>query len=80
MEMALAWLLPSNPAVIINLDGGEITKSTRGREGQQLLVFSKNEHIKGSIEISSAGRKDLEHQGIKLELIGFVGAWLVFFV
>ena len=78
--MALAWLLPSNPFVIINLDRGEITKTTRGREGQQLLVFSRHEHIEGCIDISSGGRKDIEHQGIKLELIGFVGMCLTILV
>jgi hypothetical protein len=66
----------SNPTVSINFlnQASRKTKTRKvtGQPTEELLIYSGQESVVGTVEISSPGRK-IDHLGIKIEMIGQIG-------
>ena len=64
----------SKPFISIKLDGAETKamKEILGKKGPHMVpVYSTAESISGQVEVRTLGKK-LEHQGIKVELLGTI--------
>lgn len=66
----------SNPVVSINFlnQANRKTKAQKvaGQPAEELLIYSGQESVVGTVEISSPGRK-IDHLGIKIEMVGQIG-------
>mmetsp|Transcript_24708 Transcript_24708/g.21878 ORF Transcript_24708/g.21878 Transcript_24708/m.21878 type:complete len:198 (-) Transcript_24708:484-1077(-) len=73
----LSNLLSSSASIDIAFDGVETRKhvTIKDREGnpQKLPLYHANEELTGEVQIS-VGSNKLEHNGIKIELVGFIDA------
>ena len=56
-----------------NLTRVEVAKEG-GKGTEELCLFTNNEDVSGVIELVPAGGKTLDHLGVKVELIGQIGA------
>ena len=72
----------TNPTVAINFDGqnNRETKKMRvaGHPSEDIVVYSGDESIVGTVEISVPSGKRVDHLGIKIEMIGQIGKLLYF--
>lgn len=67
----------TNPTITINLNGqeGRLRRTIRVQGGDpiDLPVYSGNENVSGVVDISLPPGKKIEHQGIRIEMIGQTG-------
>jgi vacuolar protein sorting-associated protein 26 len=67
-----------NPTVNIffNDESSRTKKSVKQQgkvESEELLIYGGQESVSGSIEVVIPPGKKIEHQGIKIEMIGHIG-------
>ncbi len=67
----------TNPSVSI-LFNGEKTRPVKkmkqlGQQAEEIVVYSGQETISGTIEVGVPIGKKIEHLGIKIEMIGQIG-------
>lgn len=71
----------TNPTVIItfNDEAKRAKKSMKvpGQEPVELPVYTGQENVSGVIDISIPAGKKIEHQGIRVEMIGQTGICLI---
>lgn len=67
----------TNPTIIINFDGDSNrprkTMKVPGQESIELPLYNGNENVSGVVDISVPAGKKIEHQGIRIEMIGQTG-------
>jgi vacuolar protein sorting-associated protein 26 len=67
----------TNPTIIITLDGDNTrprkTMKVPGQDPLELPVYTGQENVSGVIDISVPAGKKVEHQGIRIEMIGQTG-------
>lgn len=67
----------TNPIISIKFDGQDSrpkkTFKVPGGEPIELPIYSGQENISGAIDISVPPGKKIEHQGIRVEMIGQTG-------
>lgn len=71
----------ASPTINVVFDGADKRKAVdvRGEKGvQRQLLYEGDEPIKGTVTISLKPGQKLEHQGVKLELLGEIGPLLTF--
>lgn len=75
--MASLFGFTVNPTIIINFDNqsSRAVKKMRipGQQPEDIIVYSGNENISGTVEVSIPLGKKVEHFGIKIEMIGQIG-------
>ncbi len=74
----MAFLFAPAAAIKITLDGAEDRKLyevVSDNNTEKLPLYVANETVSGVINIVPSGKK-LEHQGIKVEFIGQIGAYI----
>mmetsp|Transcript_43079 Transcript_43079/g.31455 ORF Transcript_43079/g.31455 Transcript_43079/m.31455 type:complete len:329 (-) Transcript_43079:7-993(-) len=72
--MSLFASFTTNPTITINLNNqeGRFRKTIRVQGGDpiDLPVYSGNENVSGTVDISVPPGKKVEHQGVRIEMIG----------
>jgi len=67
----------TNPTISITLDGQQSrmrkTIKVQGGDPIELPIYSGQENICGSVDISMPPGKKIEHQGVRIEMIGQTG-------
>lgn len=75
--MSLFASFTTNPTITINLNNqeGRLRKTIRVQGGDpiDLPVYSGNENVSGTVDISVPPGKKIEHQGVRIEMIGQTG-------
>ena len=51
-------------------------KGTGGKPDESFLIYQRDEPVRGSVVIDVPAGGSLQHLGIKVEMIGQIGAWL----
>ena len=68
----------TNPTISITLNGQQSrlrkTIKVQGGEPIELPVYSGQELVSGTVDISVPPGKKIEHQGVRIEMIGQTGA------
>lgn len=74
----------TNPTISISLDGQQSrmrkTIKVQGGDPIELPIYGGQENICGSVDISMPPGKKIEHQGVRIEMIGQTGSLLDLFI
>ncbi len=67
----------TNPTISINFNGQDTREKklvkVQGQESVELPVYTGQEVVSGVIDISVPAGKKIDHQGIRIEMIGQTG-------
>jgi len=74
----------TNPTIVLNFDGLENRPrriyKVQGQDAVELPVYGGQETVSGVVDITVPPGKKIEHQGIRIELIGQTGKYCNIFV
>lgn len=73
----MSMFFATNPTITINFNGQDTRKKklvkVQGQEPVELPVYTGQEVVSGVVDISVPPGKKIEHQGVRIEMIGQTG-------